>query len=84
MIQKVINNIDSYDAVKHGVGGMGVLRTTGPIAYTLAIVPLLKEYPHRFINIQKEFKFGYSCLEQYEHRKLSKTHYTVLKEPVIL
>ncbi len=85
VIQKVIHNIYSYTPEKFGVGKIGVLRTTGPIAYTLAIEPLLKSYPHRFVNIYKDFKFQYSIFKQSKHENLLfKVHYSQQKEPIIL
>ena len=40
-ISAVMWNIDNYSIEHHGVGKPGVLRTTGPIAYTKAITPLV-------------------------------------------
>src|SRR6185436_18853586 len=41
VIDRVLANIDVYCPWTHGVGKNAVLRTTGPIAYTLAIYPVL-------------------------------------------
>ncbi len=84
VIQRVLYNIRTYTPEKFGVGFMGALRTTGPIAYTLAIAPLLKYYPHRFVNIHEDMKFIYSIFDHRLHRKLFKTHYSQLHEPLIL
>lgn len=84
VIQKVLQNINSYSPEKFGIGKIGVWRTTGPIAYTLAIVPLLKKHKHRFVNIGKEFMFQYTIFKQFEHKKLYENHYSELKEPIIL
>ena len=37
VITRVLNNINGYSAFKFGVGKMGVIRTTGPVAYSKAI-----------------------------------------------
>ncbi len=85
MIERLLNNIYSYTPEKFGVGFWGGMRTTGPIAYTLAIAPLLKAYPHRFVDIERDMKFRWTIYaDRYTHRKHSKIHYTKLKEPVIL
>lgn len=85
VIQSVLKNIHNYTPEKYGVGKIGVLRTTGSIAYTLAIAPLLKHYPHSFVNIYTDFKFRYSIFKESSHEELLfKTHYSQLKEPVIL
>lgn len=41
VILKVLDNIANYDPLNDLVGKPGVLRLTGPIAYTLAIAPLV-------------------------------------------
>ena len=85
VIQNVLKNISTYSPDKFGVGFMGVLRTTGPIAYTLAIAPLLKKYPYRFIDTNKDLRFQYSILtKKFAHRKLYNKHYSQLTEPVII
>ncbi len=84
VIQNVITNINSYTPEKFGVGREGVLRTTGSIAYTKAIAPLLQYYPHRYVDIMRDMKFKWTIFSnRYEHRKLFKIHYSELKEPVI-
>lgn len=85
VIQRVLENISTYTPKKFGVGWKGVLNTTGPIAYTLAIAPLLKKYPHRFVDVQKDLNFQYTIFpEKFTHRKLYKIHYSQLTEPIIL
>ena len=37
VVSKVSQNIETYNPSRNGVGHLGVMRTTGPIAYTLAI-----------------------------------------------
>lgn len=53
VIKAVKSNIENYDPFKFGHGRIGVLRTTGPIPYTLAIQPIKDLYPHRVISIKK-------------------------------
>ncbi len=59
VIENVLSNIDRYNPELHGVGKPGVLRVTGPIAYTLAIVPLLDSYPHRRIDSERSGLYLY-------------------------
>lgn len=88
VIEKVLRNIHNYNYKINGVGRMGVLRTTGPIAYSLAIEPLLKKYKHRFVDSDRDLKLQYSIFDnqttKYLHEELYETHYTKLIEPVIL
>lgn len=84
VINKVVFNIDHYTTEKFGVGRKGVLRTSGPIAYTLAIAPMLKDNAFRIIDAEAS-GFVYSIYEgKYEHAKLFKNRYTDLNEPIIL
>lgn len=85
VIDRVSENIVRYDALRGSVGASGVLRTTGPIAYTLAIQPLLHKYPHEVVDIH-ELGFRYSCfkndLGRDRHRKVIPS-YRDIRFPVI-
>jgi len=50
VIDTVMAKLRGYSMRRDGVGKFGVLRTTGPIAYTKAIEPLLDQHPHRFFD----------------------------------
>ncbi len=83
VIERVLDNIDCYKPWLHGTGGNGVLRLTGPIAYTLAIHPLLPLHPHRLVNDEAELGLVYSMLTSSSHKPLFKGHYTTLTESVV-
>ncbi|MBY9064032.1 hypothetical protein K7957_13895 [Sphingomonas yunnanensis] len=80
---KVLANIDGYRPWRVGVGRNGVLRTTGPIAYTRAIAPLLARYPHRLLRSPAEIGLHYSIADTYDHRSVFPTHYSTLTTPVV-
>lgn len=86
VIKSVLQNIASYKPSLHGVGFYGVLTTTGPIAYTLAIAPMLDKHPHRFVDITADAGFQYSIYDK-EHiesyRKIFKSHYTSIYAPIV-
>ena len=82
VIDAVLTNIDRYKPWLHGTGRMGVLRLTGPIAYTLAIHPLLSKYPYRYERINAGYDLVYSAL-QTSHTSLFKNHYTRRKDSVV-
>ncbi|MCG8345749.1 MAG: hypothetical protein MI685_11415 [Chlorobiales bacterium] len=75
VICAVLANIDSYKPWRQGVGKIGVLRVTGPIAYTLAIAPLLSKYPYRYERTNKAFALVYSATRK-SHKKIYKKHYS--------
>ena len=84
VIENTIRQINTYDIKTRGVGRKGVLLTTGPIIYTLSILPHLKKNLHRFVDIEKDFKIKYTIYDQLEYRKIYKKHYSLIEEPVIL
>lgn len=90
VIQQVIQNIHTYQTNSANTGFKGVIQTTGPIAYTRAIAPLLGVYPYRQVAIEQELGILYSIYDsmsedkQSNHRHLSKHHYTELNTPLIL
>jgi hypothetical protein len=83
VINTVLTNIDRYSPWLHGTGGPGVLRLTGPIAYTLAIHPLLRSHPHRLAKSHVDFSLTYSALTKMSHKPLFKSHYMTLTESVV-
>lgn len=85
-INRVLYNIRSYDAAYHGTGLIGVLRTTGPFCYTLAIAPHLGKAPFRIVDT-RDVGFQYSIYPESpvaHQTRLFEEHYTRLKEPVVL
>lgn len=79
-IDRIVTNILHYRPWS-GVGKMGVVRTTGPVAYTLAIHPLRPIAPHRLVT---EEEIGTSLsIEDYSHGETFKRHYSTLSIPVV-
>lgn len=86
VIENVCNNIKNYSPFLHHTGEIGVLRVTGPIAYTMAITKHLEYYPHRLVRSNVELNFVYSIFttnRAHKHHFLFKTHYSKLNEPVV-
>lgn len=84
VIEKVVNNIKNYNYSKNGIGKMTVLRLTGPIAYTLAINPLLSRCKSRLVNSEKDLGYIYSIYEtKKSHEFRFKKHYSTLTEPIV-
>ena len=78
-IRNILRNIEDYRPW-HPVGRVGVLRTTGPIAYTLAIDRSLGDGPHRFVT---EEEIGDYFSIDYDHMAVFPNHYSGLTGPVI-
>lgn len=82
VIEKIINNITSYKPWS-AVGRTGTLRTTGPIAYTLAIEDVKNEKLHRVVD-QSELGAQFSIGGGYDHfTALERPHYSTLKHPLV-
>lgn len=86
VIERVLNNIKHYDPNLFGVGKRGVLRLTGPIAYSLAIHPMLGSHSHRIADAETDLGLRYSIFShqgQLAHEKLTKKHYSTLTHPIV-
>lgn len=84
VIKAVKNNIENYDPFQLGHGRIGVLRTTGPIPYTLAIKSIQNLYPHRVVGI-KELGVQYSIFKNdvNSHRTLIGSGYATSKQLLV-
>lgn len=84
VVARVLANIDRYRPWNMGVGRIGVLRLTGPIAYTRAIHPLLRRYPCRIVRDEREVGLQYSIAGNYVHAEaFPRPHYSLLEKPVV-
>ena len=85
-LEQAIYNIRIYTPKLFGIDSLGVLRLSGPIAYTKAIYPLLEHFPHDILNLD-EIGIQYSIYEDegvnHKHEK-TPGHYGSIKEPIVL
>lgn len=81
VILKVKNNIEKYNPFIFGIGGTGVIRTTGPVAYSLAIQDIKNQHAHRLVNIE-DMGLEYSFLrdQKIDVRRLIGNDYTKSKK----
>lgn len=84
VISIVMENIENYDPFKLGHGRIGVLRTTGPIPYTLAIKPIQKLHDHRVVKI-KDLGIEYSFFKNdiNAHRLFIGSSYATSKQTLV-
>lgn len=83
VIDNVLNNIDTYIPGLHGTGKPGVLRVTGPIAYSLAIHRIRSAHPHRLVNSQEDLGLRYSVMKVDSHKTQFKSHYSLQTHSVV-
>jgi mannosyltransferase OCH1-like enzyme len=82
VIEHVLDNIDRYVPGIHRTGAHAVFRVTGPIAYSLAILPLLETAPWRLIDAEDDLGLSYSifsAIGAQEHKTVFRAHYTDLE-----
>jgi hypothetical protein len=78
VIETVLANIDRYVPGIHRTGAHAVFRVTGPIAYSLAILPLLDLYPHRIVDAEDDLGLSYSIFSAIgatAHKTVLRSHY---------
>ena len=86
VLSNVLFNCANYSVSWFGVGKLGVLRVSGPICYTMAVVPLLPLHAHRIVSID-ELGFRYSIYEEMgkrDHHARDPEHYSRLRERIFL
>lgn len=83
--ERVVRNVMAYGALPARFGRMGVLRVTGPIAFSLAIHPILPQHPHRFVDVEGEGWLAYSFYPRDDDHiaRLGGVHYSRLTEPIV-
>ncbi|WP_241647851.1 glycosyltransferase family 32 protein [Rosenbergiella metrosideri] len=83
VILLVTDNIEKYSHTRDGVGWLGVLKTTGPIPYTNAILDSKSDSKFRFAGNNEANGFLYRNDEKYKKRVLI-SHYSSNSQPIIL
>jgi len=84
VIENVLRNIDCYIPSLHDTGKRGVLRLTGPIAYTLGIEPLRETCQHRMAR-EADLGLTYSVFGAHPGRPqfaIAK-HYSLQTESIV-
>jgi hypothetical protein len=88
VIARVLNNIRTYTPSQFGTDAYGVLRVSGPIAFTQAVYPLLDHYPHKVVDLEN-WGVLYSIYDAgsnpgQSHQSRMPGHYATVREPVVL
>ena len=88
VIAQVLDNIRTYTPSQFGTDAYGVLRVSGPIAFTQAIYPLLDHCPHNVVDLES-WGVLYSIYDAgsvpgQSHQARMPGHYAAVREPVVL
>ena len=80
VINRVLRNIWSYTPQHFDTGKLGVLKTTGPIPYTMAIAELVERYPAAVVQ-SEDIGFVFTAIQR--HDEVFVDHYSKQKGPII-
>jgi hypothetical protein len=84
VIGAVLRNIVRYRPWRQGVGRPGVIRLTGPVAYTLAIEAVRQRYPYRMVDAERDLGLEYSVVRSSGgHYKFFTRHNSELDYPIV-
>ena len=88
VLDRVFKNLRDYTPSSFGTDAYGVLRVSGPIAFTQAIYPLLDHYPHTVADLGS-WGILYSIYDAggtpgQSHQARMPGHYAAVREPVVL
>ena len=83
VIERVLGNIDRYRPWRDDIGKAGVLRLTGPIAYTCAIEPIRRLHPHRQVHDESVLGLRYSAFRHFTHTQFFPNHYTTRLDGIV-
>jgi mannosyltransferase OCH1-like enzyme len=85
VVERVTKNLTHYDRTRDGVGKR-LVHVTGPVAYTLAITPLLQTQEFRLVNSEDDLSFIYNFYRggsYNSHMALFDHHYRTLGEAIV-
>lgn len=83
VIEYVLCQLRYYSPFLSGVGKGATLATTGPVAFTLAISPVLGKYPYRFVNDLDAYGIYYSIRDGAGHEAWFPNHYRKQLQPLV-
>jgi mannosyltransferase OCH1-like enzyme len=83
VIDEVVSRIKSYKPWIYGIGRMGVLRTTGPVPFSIAIARINACAGFYHIENYQECGFVYTSVDKTALKQIKKSQYARLKTPVV-
>ncbi|QAY79854.1 glycosyltransferase family 32 protein [Sphingosinicella sp. BN140058] len=83
VIDHVLRNIERYRPWRDGVGREAVFTLTGPVAYTLAITPLLERNECTVLPNERMLGLEYSVVAGEQHRTFFDGHYAERTDSIV-
>lgn len=85
VIIRVLEKIDNYNPFNDGISTIGVLRTTGPIIYSLAIEEIRHQYPNQYRIVDNNVMgLKYSIFKGWDHKQVIQSFYNKGIAPIII
>ena len=87
VIERVVRNI--HDPANRELSGkLGVIRITGPVPYTEAILPILHKHPHTIYRTDNQAGLIYTVMQgqdghMFIYDNKENTHYSLFSHPII-
>lgn len=83
VIEQVTDILLAYDPLRDGTG-RGVVRVTGPVPFTQAVLPLRDQCRHRYVRNHRTLGLRYSLANGMAHRGMvTGRHYTRSRHPIV-
>ncbi|WP_312189984.1 glycosyltransferase family 32 protein [Leclercia sp.] len=83
VIREVTTRLQDYKPWKYGIGMRGVLRTSGPIAYTLAINSVQSNCMIKIVDNHRNIGLVYCNVDKLVLKKIRKSAYARLQSPIV-
>lgn len=83
VIDEVAGRINHYKPWIYGIGRMGVLRTTGPIPFSIGIAKVPDSEGFYHIENYRDLGLLYTGVDKAALKKIKKSQYAQLKTPVV-
>ena len=83
LLLAILDGIERYRPWRHGTGKVGVMRLTGPLIYTLTLMPLLQSHKCKIVPNESALRLDYSAIPGDGHKKLFGQHYSENERSVV-
>ena len=83
VLLSVLEGIKRYRPWRQGTGKVGVMNLTGPMIYTLTIVPMLESHRCKVVRNESALSLDYSVVANDGHKRLFGQHYSENERPVV-
>jgi hypothetical protein len=84
VISTILRRIQDYLPFRYDTSHEAIIHTTGPVAYTLAIAPILDRHSHRIVRTEEDLGLSYSIFSDSRNHRLLYPSYANRLQPVVI